>query len=207
MYRALGHEVVSSALRELYETSLTMRRGAAEEEDEIYQAFLTNTPSSQRDEFRFWYHGLHGRPIPGYTPAPKPAHAPEIRDALVALYNATNGSGWKNNENWLSEAPLDQWYGVFTDCDGTLTHLSLTDNQITGPISSWLGNLSNLRHLELAGNQITEPIPSWLGNLSNLNVLGLGRNQFTGPIPPELGNLSRLGGFVISRQAQPPMCT
>ena len=164
MYRALGHEVVSSALRELYETSLTMRRGAAEEEDEIYQAFLTNTPSSQRDEFRFWYHCLHGRPIPGYTPAPKPAHAPEIRDALVALYNATNGSGWKNNENWLSEAPLDQWCGVFTDCDGTLTHLSLTDNQITGPIPSWLGNLSNLRHLELAGNQITEPIPSWLGN-------------------------------------------
>ena len=207
MYRALGHEVVSSALRELYETSLTMRRGAAEEEDEIYQAFLTNTPSSQRYEFRFWYHCLHGRPIPGYTPAPKPAHAPEIRDALVALYNATNGSGWKNNENWLSEAPLDQWYGVFTDCDGTLTHLSLTDNQITGPIPSWLGNLSNLRHLELAGNQITEPIPSWLGNLSNLNVLGLGRNQFTGPIPPELGNLSRLGDFVISRQAQPPMCT
>ena len=207
MYRALGHEVVSSALRELYETSLTMRRGAAEEEDEIYQAFLTNTPSSQRDEFRFWYHCLHGRPIPGYTPAPKPAHAPEIRDALVALYNATNGSGWKNNENWFSEAPLDQWYGVFTDCDGTLTHLSLTDNQITGPIPSWLGNLSNLRHLELAGNQITEPIPSWLGNLSNLNVLGLGRNQFTGPIPPELGNLSRLGDFVISRQAQPPMCT
>ena len=207
MYRALGHEVVSSALRELYETSLTMRRGAAEEEDEIYQAFLTNTTSSQRDEFRFWYHCLHGRPIPGYTPAPKPAHAPEIRDALVALYNATNGSGWKNNENWLSEAPLDQWYGVFTDCDGTLTHLSLTDNQITGPIPSWLGNLSNLRHLELAGNQITEPIPSWLGNLSNLNVLGLGRNQFTGPIPPELGNLSRLGDFVISRQAQPPMCT
>ena len=162
---------------------VTMRRDAAEEEDEIYQAFLTNTPSSQRDEFRFWYHCLHGRPIPGYTPAPKPAHAPEIRDALVALYNATNGSGWKNNENWLSEAPLDQWYGVFTDCDGTLTHLSLTDNQITGPI------------------------PSWLGNLSNLNVLGLGRNQFTGPIPPELGNLSRLGDFVISRQAQPPMCT
>ena len=207
MYRALGHEVVSSALRELYETSLTMRRGAAEEEDEIYQAFLTNTPSSQRDEFRFWYHCLHGRPIPGYTPAPKPAHAPEIRDALVALYNATNGSGWKNNENWLSEAPLDQWYGVFTDCDGTLTHLSLTDNQITGPILSWLGNLSNLRHLELTDNQITGPIPSWLGNLSNLNVLGLGRNQITGPIPPELGNLSRLGDFVISRQAQPPMRT
>ena len=148
MYRALGHEVVSSALRELYETSLTpMRRSAAEEEDEIYQAFLTNTPSSQRDEFRFWYHCLHGRPIPGYTPAPKPAPSPEIRDALVALYNATNGPGWKNNENWLSEAPLDQWYGVFADCDGTLTHLGLRHNQLAGPIPPELGNLSNLTEL------------------------------------------------------------
>ena len=199
MYRALGHEVVSSALRELYETSLTpMRRGAVErgaaeeEEDEIYQAFLTNTPSSQRDEFRFWYHCLHGRPIPGYTPAPKPAHAPEIRDALVALYNATNGPGWANNENWLSEAPLDQWSGVFTDCDGTLTHLALIQNQLAGPIPSELGSLSNLTALTLIDNELTGPIPPELGNLANLTSLDLSFNQLTGPIPPELGNLSKL---------------
>ena len=193
MYRALGHEVVSSALRELYETSLTpMRRSAAEEEDEIYQAFLTNTPSSQRDEFRFRYHCLHGRPIPGYTPAPKPAPAPEIRDALVALYNATNGPGWKNNENWLSEAPLDQWYGVFTDCDGTLTHLVLRSNQLAGPIPPELGNLSNLTELVFLYNELTGPIPPELGNLSNLKSLDLRNNQLTGPIPPELANLANL---------------
>ena len=192
VYRALGHEVVSSALRELYETSLTMRRRAAEAEDEIYQAFLTNTPSSQRDEFRFWYHCLHGRPIPGYTPAPKPAHAPEIRDALVALYNATNGPGWANNENWLSEAPLDQWSGVFTACDGSLTHLVLIQNQLAGPIPSELGSLSNLTVLSLLDNELTGPIPSELANLANLESLDLSFNQLTGPIPPELGNLSKL---------------
>ena len=195
MYRALGHEVVSSALRELYETSLTKGRGGAEEEDEIYQAFLTNTPSSQRDEFRFWYHCLHGRPIPGYTHAPKPAHAPEIRDALVALYNATNGPGWNNNENWLSEAPLDQWSGVFTDCDGSLTHLVLIGNQLAGPIPPELGNLANLQELELLGNELTGPIPAELGNLSNLRWLGLQDNQLAGPIPPELGNIANLQGL------------
>ena len=194
MYRSLGHEVVSSALRELYETSLIpMRRGAAEEEeDEIYQAFLTNTPSSQRDEFRFWYHCLHGRPIPGYTPAPKPAPSPEIRDALVALYNATNGPGWANNENWLSEAPLDQWSGVFTACDGSLTHLVLIQNQLAGPIPSELGSLSNLTVLSLIDNELTGPIPSELANLANLESLDLSFNQLAGPIPPELGNLSKL---------------
>ena len=199
VYRALGHEVVSSALRELYETSLTpMRRSAAEEEDEIYQAFLTTTPSSQRGEFRFWYHCLHGRPIPGYTPAPKPSPSPEIRDALVALYNATNGPGWTNNENWLSEAPLDQWAGVFTDCDGTLTHLVLTQNQLTGPIPPELGNLSNLTELSLMHNELTGPIPPELGNLANLTSLDLRYNELTGPIPPELASLANLKSLNLS---------
>ena len=36
------------------------------------------------------------------------------RDVLVALYHATNGSGWVRSDNWLSEAPMDTWYGV---CD------------------------------------------------------------------------------------------
>ena len=192
MYRILGHEVVSSALRELYEKSRATDRRAIEIEDEIYQAFLSNTPSSQQDEFRVWYHCLHGRPIPGYTAAPKAAPSPEIRDALVALYNATNGPGWKNSENWLSDAPLDLWHGVSRDCDGSLHRLVLRDNQLVGPIPSELGNLSGLRQLRLNGNQLTGPIPEELGNLSNLTVLGLRHNQLSGSIPEELGNLSNV---------------
>ena len=185
MYRVLGHEVVSSALAELYE-------GEGTTEDEIYQAFQTNTPSSRRNEFHDLYHCLHGRPIPGYTAAPKAAPSPEIRDALVALYNATNGPGWKNSENWLSEAPIDEWYGVLTDCDGYLTHLILDWNQLTGPIPPELGNLSELGFLSLESNQLTGPIPPELGNLSELGFLSLESNQLTGPIPSELGNLSDL---------------
>ena len=40
------------------------------------------------------------------------------RDALVALYNATNGPTWANNTNWLSDEPLGEWYGVTTDGGG-----------------------------------------------------------------------------------------
>ena len=109
----------------------------------------------------------------------------------MALYNATDGPNWKNNQNWLSDEPLDEWYGV-TVQNGRVTGLFLGDNQMTGPIPSELGNLANLQELNLRYNQLTGPIPPELGNLANLEVLFLLANQLTGPIPPELGNLANL---------------
>ena len=40
------------------------------------------------------------------------------RAALVALYEATDGPNWVNAENWLTDAPLGDWYGVDTDASG-----------------------------------------------------------------------------------------
>ena len=47
------------------------------------------------------------------------------RGALEALYNATDGPNWLNNDNWLSDAPLGEWYGVDTDASGRVTGLVL----------------------------------------------------------------------------------
>ena len=33
------------------------------------------------------------------------------RAALVAFYQATGGPSWRNNEAWLTDAPLGDWYG------------------------------------------------------------------------------------------------
>ena len=214
MHRALGNEVVVSALRELHGRSLDEYSIIAEED--IYRAFLTNTPSTQRDEFHYLYLNFHGRPTPGYVAVPKAPPSSEIKEALVAFYHATGGPGWKNDANWLSEAPVDQWYGVVTDYDGSvigiilrenhlvgpvppevgalsdLEWLWLSGNQLTGSIPPGLSNLSNLTGLLLSDNQLSGQIPSWLGSLSNLEVLHLGGNQLIGPIPAELGDLSHL---------------
>ena len=40
------------------------------------------------------------------------------RAALVALFEATNGANWMHRDNWLSEAPIATWYGVYTDDSG-----------------------------------------------------------------------------------------
>ncbi|MDE2963436.1 MAG: hypothetical protein OXU26_05965, partial [Acidobacteriota bacterium] len=111
------------------------------------------------------------------------------REALVAVYNATDGANWSNNRNWLSDEPLEEWHGV-TVQDGRVTSLDLNDNQLTGSIPAELGNLVNLRFLVLDYNQLTGAIPAELGDLANLQNLWLANNQLTGSIPSELGNLA-----------------
>ena len=114
------------------------------------------------------------------------------RAALVALYNATDGANWRNNHNWLSNAPMGEWHGVTTDSDGRVTQLYLYRNQLTGEIPAELGGLSNLTGLYLRNNQLTGEIPAELGNLTSLRWLYLYSNQLTGEIPAELGSLTNL---------------
>ena len=114
------------------------------------------------------------------------------RDALVALYNATAGPNWKNSENWLTDAPIGEWYGVSTNSAGVVTGLDLTDNGLIGELPPQLGNLLDLRRLQLNYNELSGSIPAELGTLSHLADLYLAGNRLTGPIPPVLANLRSL---------------
>ena len=60
-------------------------------------------------------------PTPGATPTP----ATSERAALIALYQATGGANWKRNNNWLTDKPIDLWYGVTADSSGRVTALNL----------------------------------------------------------------------------------
>ena len=138
------------------------------------------------------------------TPTPRSAPllaitSPETdREALVALYNSTDGPNWNFNDNWLIDAPLGQWHGVTTDNNGRVIELRLNENQLSGEIPPELGNLANLTVLSLIWNQLSGEIPPELGNLANLTVLSLIWNQLSGEIPPELGNLANLTVLSLS---------
>ncbi len=114
------------------------------------------------------------------------------RAALEALYNAAGGANWTGRSNWLSDEPLDEWYGVSTDSGGRVTGLNLDNNQLTGSLPSGMQLLAGLEELRLHQNQLSGPVPAELGGLANLRVLNLGDNEFSGPIPPELGQLAGL---------------
>ena len=120
------------------------------------------------------------------------------REALVALYEATDGPNWTNSENWLTDAPLAQWHGVRVDREGRVTRLELPENGLAGRLPPEIGGLAKLDALELHGNRLTGPIPPELGGLASLWRLNVSGNRLTGPIPPELGNLSELGRVYLN---------
>ena len=141
------------------------------------------------DTFRDWLGGIASHAGTGVECAPL-----TDRDILVRLYEATDGPNWENNTNWLSEAPLNQWYGVTTNSGGRVRRLDLAFNGLHGVVPPELGGLSNLQvlHLPTADRGLTGSIPPELGQLRQLERLDLGHNGLTGPIPPELGNASSL---------------
>lgn len=132
----------------------------------------------------------------GDTVAPPPGSCVPVNDipqieceALVALYNSTDGDNWNNNTGWLLSYMACSWHGVTCD-GGHVRTLNLPSNGLNGTIPPELGNLSNLNYFFLDNNQLTN-VPPELGDLPSLAWLDLDYNQLTS-VPPELGNLSSL---------------
>ena len=138
------------------------------------------------------------------------------RETLEALYHATGGDDWNHNDGWLTDAPLEDWYGLRVNV-GRITHLELDDNNLTGEIPKeiekldvhildlrWnsisggidhLKNMKNVGELLLSANNFSGRIPRSLGNITSLGRLDLSDNQFTGSIPNRLTNLKNLMTF------------
>ena len=85
------------------------------------------------------------------------------REVLEALYDAAGGPEWLDNTNWLSDAPLSDWFGVTTNDLGRVERLFLTSNSLTGTIPPELSRLTSLERLGFLDNELSGRIPPELG--------------------------------------------
>ncbi len=85
---------------------------------------------------------------------------PVERDALIALYNSTDGANWGQNSNWLGAVGTECTWAEVTCAGGhVVTSLNLRSNQLSGSIPPELGNLSSLMGLSLDSNELSGVIP------------------------------------------------
>ena len=120
------------------------------------------------------------------------------REALLALYHSTGGASWLNNDNWLTDEPLEDWYGIEVDAGGRVVEIDLRLGGLDGVIPPELGGLSELTLLDVSYNRLRGPIPAALGNLARLRILDLEKNRLTGTVPVRIGDLASLRGLNLA---------
>lgn len=109
------------------------------------------------------------------------AQMPQIeRDALIAVYNATDGSHWYDDSRWLGPTGTEcTWRGV--SCSGGhVNGLASASGWATVTLPPELADLTQLTYLILDTNEIGGNISPELGSLDHLELLFLFQNRFTG---------------------------
>ena len=127
----------------------------------------------------------------------EPEYRAKERAALVAFYKANNGDGWQYKDNWCTDAPLSNWYGVSMTDDGRhVMSISLKYNNTDGRIPEEIADLTELENLviENISNSASgpSPMPAAIGKLKKLKNLSLISYSLGGTLPEELFELENL---------------
>lgn len=94
--------------------------------------------------------------------------------ALVELYNSINGLDWNLNQ------PINSWTGVTLNIEGCVTHLELSNSNLSGQLIDFV--LPSLQSFNCSLNQLSGSIPNFT-NLPTLEKFLCFNNQLTGVIP------------------------
>lgn len=106
------------------------------------------------------------------------------KEALIALYNSTNGVNWDEMVRWDLTKDPTKWQGVAIR-DNHVVALVLSRSNLVGTLPEGiLSKLPMLETLDLAGNTgLTGAVPQDITSLTKLKQLILPRTGFTGEFP------------------------
>lgn len=135
---------------------LKVDENESEQERYSYNAFTIKVGDGSEEKF---YFAQPGKNAPSFA---------EQLQALKEFYNETNHTTWRDNTNWMSDKPFNQWHGV--------------NNTQWG--DTIIGNY--ILQFNLDNNNILGNIPACVNKLmptTSLSVFNIDNNGFYGKIP------------------------
>ncbi|WP_323788582.1 T9SS type A sorting domain-containing protein [Psychroserpens sp.] len=125
--------------------------------------------------------------------------SPEERQALIDLYNATDGPNWLFNTNWNTSAPVSTWANVTVE-DGHVTSLVIATFGATGTLPSSLTDLAFLETADFRSNNLYGEVPD-LSSISSLETYDVNQNYFSvEDLETHFANNSTITDFRYSSQ-------
>ena len=97
-----------------------------------------------------------------------------FKEALIKLYQSTNGDNWRRKDNWCSDLPITQWYGIVNNIGNQYT-INLNGNNLTGKINQTFPDDVKIS-LSVNDNQLTSLNVSGCTALTSLSC---SNNQLT----------------------------
>ncbi len=137
--------------------------------------------NAQNNDFGYYYCAVTSNNVPNLEikkekiRVVQPVPTAE-KNALIALYNATDGPNWTNNTNWNTTAPIATWSGV-TVANGHVTVVSKGAQNLTGVLPIELQNLTGLITLYVHNNNLSGTIPNLTG-ITTLQNLAFSNNNY-----------------------------
>ena len=145
------------------------------------------------DEFVYNWDGLAS------TPVDSEAQINFIqRYTAATFFISTDGKDWENNEGWMGRTNVCTWFGVGCDENGLITSLTLSNNNLNGPIPADLSILGSVHTIELHKNRLNGEMPSSLFDMSELKILYLDDNELEGEISDKIGQMSKLEKLTLN---------
>ena len=109
------------------------------------------------------------------------------RLAMEKIYHSMGGHSWRRKDNWLSDRPLEEWFGVTTNHLGAVRDLRLDNNFLSGELAAALSDLEFLEVLVLDNNGITGPLHGHvITGWKYVEVLSIRSNRLEGSVPLNL---------------------
>lgn len=133
------------------------------------------------------------------------------REALEALYAATDGDNWVNNDGWLTDAPVCEWFGVETNTETSshpmygshdneyVTEIRLAGNNLTGSLPSALGKLPMLSYIDVHDNNFQfNGSFRWLSDIDHSIFINASNCKMTGKLIDEVPVINERMSFNLS---------